>query len=127
YVSHDVRTAHWCPAFGGQSKERWTRAHRKIITDTVGRRSGSRSSKRPRSHAPQPHAHWPDWKANASGSRANRFLIPAVPEAQDRLVRRHHVKEGATRQPAAYGCICAAIVTQSSLLELALQRVVFAQ
>src|SRR6185437_4463889 len=58
--------------------------------------------------------------------RTNGFLIPAVPEAQDRLISRHHVEEGATSQPPADGCILAAIVTQSGLLELALHRVVFA-
>lgn len=35
--------------------------------------------------------------------RTNGFLIPAVPETQDRLISRHHVEEGATRQPPADG------------------------
>jgi hypothetical protein len=52
--------------------------------------------------------------------------MPAVSEAQDRHIRRHHVEQGATSHPAAYGRIWAAIMTQSSLLELALQSVVIA-
>src|SRR6185437_6747050 len=56
------------------------------------------------------------------GGRTNGFVIPAVPETQDCLISRHHVEQGATSQPPAYGCILAAIVTQSSLLELALHR-----
>src|SRR6185437_12148955 len=36
--------------------------------------------------------------------RTNGFVIPAVPETQDCLISRHHVEQGATSQPPAYGC-----------------------
>jgi hypothetical protein len=60
-------------------------------------------------------------------SSADCLLIPAVAEAQDRLIGRHDIQEGVAGQPSAHGCFWAVVVAQPSLFELALECVILTQ